>query len=157
MIQGAVFLAGRVPALLAQSSGLSLRASLEIGSSFGVKCHHIGTKTEIVALWGDNFQFCSDLVRFYAEIRTHFRKNPWSLGSGACSSHQNTGSPQNLFCGVCVYPLSIYSPYRILFGCKGGMPGAVWLLCVAIQTIVNAGSRVSEPQTRCCGCCCHQE
>ena len=40
MIQGAVFLAGRVPALLAQASGLSLRASLEIGSSFGVKCHH---------------------------------------------------------------------------------------------------------------------
>ena len=39
MIQGAVFLAGRVPALLAQASGLSLRASLEIGSSFGVKCH----------------------------------------------------------------------------------------------------------------------
>ena len=55
MIQGAVFLAGRVPALLAQSSGLSLRASLEIGSSFGVKCHHIGAKTEIVALWGDFF------------------------------------------------------------------------------------------------------
>ena len=41
MIQGAVFLAGRVPALLAQASGLSLRASLEIGSSFGVKCHHV--------------------------------------------------------------------------------------------------------------------
>ncbi len=40
MIRGAVFLAGRVPALLAQASGLSLRASLEIGSSFGVKCHH---------------------------------------------------------------------------------------------------------------------
>ena len=39
MIQGAVFLAGRVPALLAQASGLSLRALLEIGSSFGVKCH----------------------------------------------------------------------------------------------------------------------
>ena len=55
MIQGAVFLAGRVPALLAQASGLSLRASLEIGSSFGVKCHQIGTKTEIVALWGDFF------------------------------------------------------------------------------------------------------
>lgn len=42
MIQGAVFLAGRVPALLAQASGLSLRASLEIGSSFGVKRHHKG-------------------------------------------------------------------------------------------------------------------
>ena len=42
MIQGAVFLAGRVPALLAQASGLSLRASLEIGSSLGVKCHHKG-------------------------------------------------------------------------------------------------------------------
>ncbi len=55
MIQGAVFLAGRVPALLAQASGLSLRASLEIGSSFGVKRHQIGTKTEIVALWGDFF------------------------------------------------------------------------------------------------------
>lgn len=55
MIQGAVFLAGRVPALLAQASGLSLRASLEIGSSFGVKCHQIGTKMEIVALWGDFF------------------------------------------------------------------------------------------------------
>ena len=41
MIQGAVFLAGRVPALLAQASGLSLRASLEVGSSFGVKCHHL--------------------------------------------------------------------------------------------------------------------
>ena len=40
MIQGAVFLAGRVPALLAQALGLSLRASLEIGSTFGVKCHH---------------------------------------------------------------------------------------------------------------------
>ena len=40
MIQGAVLLAGRVPALLAQASGLSLRASLEIGSSFGVKRHH---------------------------------------------------------------------------------------------------------------------
>ena len=53
MIQGAVFLAGRVPALLAQASGLSLRASLEIGSSFGVKCHQIGTKTEIVAHSGD--------------------------------------------------------------------------------------------------------
>jgi hypothetical protein len=39
IIQGAVFLAGRVPALLAQASGLSLRASLEIGSSFGVKHH----------------------------------------------------------------------------------------------------------------------
>ena len=34
MIQGAVFLTGRVPALLAQASGLSLRTSLEIGSSF---------------------------------------------------------------------------------------------------------------------------
>ena len=34
MIQGAVFLTGRVPALLAQASGMSLRASLEIGSSF---------------------------------------------------------------------------------------------------------------------------
>ena len=44
MIQGAVFLAGRVPALLAQASGLSLRASLEIGSSFGVKCHQIEIK-----------------------------------------------------------------------------------------------------------------
>ena len=55
IIQGTVFLAGRVPALLAQASGLSLRASLEIGSSFGVKCHQIGTKTEIVALWGDFF------------------------------------------------------------------------------------------------------
>ena len=55
IIQGAVFLAGRVPALLAQASGLSLRASLEIGSSFGIKCHQIRTKTEIVALWGDFF------------------------------------------------------------------------------------------------------
>ena len=55
IIQGTVFLAGRVPALLAQASGLSLRASLEIGSSFGVKCHQIGTKTEIVAQWGDFF------------------------------------------------------------------------------------------------------
>jgi len=55
IIQGAFFLAGRVPALLAQASGLSSRASLEIGSSFGIKCHQIGTKTEIVALWGDFF------------------------------------------------------------------------------------------------------
>ena len=55
IIQGTVFLAGRVPALLAQASGLSLRASLEIGSSFGVKRHQVGTKSEIVALWGDFF------------------------------------------------------------------------------------------------------
>ena len=55
MIQGAVFLAGRVPALLAQAAGLSLRASLEIGSSFGVKCHHFGTKLELVARTGGFF------------------------------------------------------------------------------------------------------
>ena len=46
MIQGAVLLAGRVPALLAQASGLSLRASLEIGSSFGVKCHQLNYTTK---------------------------------------------------------------------------------------------------------------
>ena len=38
--------------------GLSLRSSaftLEIGSSFGVNCHHFGTKTETVALSGGFF------------------------------------------------------------------------------------------------------
>ena len=55
MIQGAVFLAGRVPALLAQASGLSLRASLEIGSSFGIKCHQNGTFRDFVARMGDFF------------------------------------------------------------------------------------------------------
>ena len=74
MIQGAVFLAGRVPALLAQASGLSLRASLEIGSSFGVKCHHIGTKTEIVALWGDKISESSILVRIE---RVELSSLPW--------------------------------------------------------------------------------
>ena len=39
MIQGAVFLAGRVPALLAQASGLSLALRAKIGSSFGIQSH----------------------------------------------------------------------------------------------------------------------
>ena len=74
MIQGAVFLAGRVPALLAQASGLSLRASLEIGSSFGVKCHQIGTKTEIVAHSGDEISESSILVRVR---RIELLSQPW--------------------------------------------------------------------------------
>lgn len=45
IIQGAVFLTGRMPALLAQALGLSLHGSafkLEMGSSFGVNYHQLG-------------------------------------------------------------------------------------------------------------------
>jgi hypothetical protein len=35
--------------------GSALQIFSEMGSDFGVKSHHFGTETEIVALWGDFF------------------------------------------------------------------------------------------------------
>ena len=46
---------GRAGVSRPQASGLSLRILLEIGSSFVVKIHQIGTKVEIVAREGGFF------------------------------------------------------------------------------------------------------
>ena len=50
-----VFLVGRAGVTRPQASELSLRASLEIGSSFGIKCHQNGTFRDFVARMGDFF------------------------------------------------------------------------------------------------------
>lgn len=80
MIQGADFLAGRVPALLVQASGLSLRASLEIGSSFGIQSHQYMNPPCV--------GFCLGLVRNFSNSRSfkiNNRQDPYCVMYGKLS------------------------------------------------------------------------
>ena len=91
MIQGAVFLAGRVPALPAQASGLSLRDSLEIGSSFGIKCHQI-------------LQYFSNLSVQQSDTSLYFSKSLNQKSSSSVNSEvHRTSSGSGPLCGTKSY------------------------------------------------------
>ena len=74
MNQRAVFLVGRARAYSRRRQGWALAILLEIGSSFVVHSHQIGTKTEIVAREG-GFFYGFDLVCFNDQVRTYFEEN----------------------------------------------------------------------------------